>query len=198
VYSHQNWFDVQLSSSKKLPNVRVAICARCGHFSIWHSDNTTFNSEMIFPVGASTAPLAHPDLFSDARKDYEEARSIANRSPRGAAALLRLVIQKVCKELGESGKDLNADIGNLVKKGLPPTVKKALDVVRVIGNHAVHPGQIDLRDNPEIAGKLFQLVNIIIEKMVSEPAQINALFDDLPEGQKSQIARRDAETGRNP
>jgi hypothetical protein len=56
----------------------------------------------------------------------------------------------------------------------------------------VHPGQIDLRDNPEVAAKLFQLVNIIIEKMVTEPAQINALFEDLPDGQKNQIARRDA------
>jgi hypothetical protein len=147
---------------------------------------------MIFPVGATTAPLPHPDLYLDARDDYEEARSIANSSPRGAAALLRLVIQKVCKQLGESRKDINADIGNLVAKGLPQGVQKALDVVRVVGNNAVHPGQIDLRDNPSIAAKLFELVNIIIEKMVSEPAQINALFDDLPEGQKSQIARRDA------
>jgi hypothetical protein len=152
---------------------------------MWH------DKEMIFPVGATTAPLTHPDLFRDARADYEEARAIANRSPRGAAALLRLVVQKMCKDLGEGGKDLNRDIGSLVQKGLPTTVQRALDVVRVVGNNAVHPGQIDLRDNPKIAARLFQIINIIIEKMVSEPRQINALFDNLPEGQKHQIARRD-------
>ena len=54
-----------------------------------------------------------------------------------------------------------------------------------MGNNAVHPGQIDLRDNPEIAARLFQLVNIIIEKMVSEPREIKALFDNLPEVKKT-------------
>ena len=44
----------------------------------------------------------------------------------------------------------------------------------------------------KIAARLFQLVNIIIEKMVSEPREIKALFDNLREGQKNQIARRDA------
>jgi predicted RNA-binding Zn-ribbon protein involved in translation (DUF1610 family) len=124
VYSHQFWRDIQDVGDRRISKVRVAWCGRCGQYSIWH------DKEMIFPVGATTAPLTHPDLFRDARRDYEEARSIANRSPRGASALLRLVIQKVCKDLGEGGKDLNRDIGNLVKKGLPPTIQRALDVVR--------------------------------------------------------------------
>jgi hypothetical protein len=56
-----------------------------------------------------------------------------------------------------------------------PSLQQALDIVRVIGNESFHPGQIDLRDNRETATKLFQLVNIIADAMISRPKQIAAL-----------------------
>ena len=88
-----------------------------------------------------------------------ESRTILDLSPRGAAALLRLCIQKLCKQLGQPGKNINDDIAALVKAGLDPKIQKALDIVRVIGNECVHPGTMDLRDDREIAAKLFVLVN---------------------------------------
>ena len=47
----------------------------------------------------------------------------------------------------QKGENLNADVAKLVKKGLPVDVQQALDAVRVIGNEALHPGQMDLRDD---------------------------------------------------
>ena len=67
-----------------------------------------------------------------------------------------------------------------------------LDIVRVIGNHSVHAGVIDLNDSPQTAEALFRLVNMIAEKMIAEPKAIDALYDSLPEKDKEQIAKRNS------
>jgi len=100
----------------------------------------------------------------------------------------------LCKSLGESGENINADIASLVQKGLSVQVQQALDTVRVIGNNAVHPGQIDLSDDPAQAQMLFSLVNLISDRMISEPKRIGELYDQLPDSYRQAIAKRDART----
>jgi hypothetical protein len=93
---------------------------------------------------------------------------------------------------GRLGRTLNADIASLVEKGLSPVVQKSLDVVRVVGNEAVHPGTLDLRDDQDTASRLFRLVNIIAERMISHPKRVDAMYEELPESKKAQIEKRDA------
>ena len=97
----------------------------------------------------------------------------------------------MCKELGEKGENINTDIGSLVKKGLPVVVQQSLDIVRVTGNGAVHPGQIDT-DNPEIVAQLFDLVNIIIEYMISLPRKVSGIYTSLPIDKVKGINDRDS------
>jgi hypothetical protein len=130
-------------------------------------------------------------LPEEIRADYDEARRIIDRSPRGAAALLRLCVQKLCHHLGESGQNVNSDIASLVKKGLNPKIQKSLDIVRVIGNEAVHPGTMDLRDSPETAATLCGLINVIAETMISQPKTIDQLYDQLPPEKREHIEKRD-------
>ena len=65
-----------------------------------------------------------------------------------------------------------------------------MDIVRVTGNDAVHPGQVDT-DNPETVAQLFNLVNIIIDYMITLPNQINQIYSNLPEDKVKEIEKRD-------
>jgi Domain of unknown function (DUF4145) len=150
---------------------------------------------MIYPL-VDGVPNPHSEMPEEIKKDYEEARSIVARSPRGAAALLRLAIQKLTDELLEDrkGKDLNENIAILVKGDLPERIQKALDYLRVIGNNAVHPGLIDIRDNRQVANSLFELLNVIVDDLISEPKKVDGLYGQLPKKDLSNIQKRDKKT----
>lgn len=128
---------------------------------------------------------------AEVAEDYNEATEVLSSSPRSAAALLRLCVQKLCIVLGEKGAKINDDIGSLVAKGLSPHVQKALDIVRVVGNEQVHPGTLDVRDNPEIALKLFALVNFIVDDQISKPKAIAELYTQIPPAKLKGIENRD-------
>src|SRR6476620_4990171 len=121
-------------------------CRNCTGKSIWNDTE----ERCIDPV-IGGGPRPHIEMPEDVKTDYEEARRILGQSPRGACALLRLCVQKLCKDLGEKGKDINEDIKSLVQKGLPEEVQEAMDSLRVMGNNAVHPGEMDLKDDTETA-----------------------------------------------
>ena len=145
---------------------------------------------MIFPR-KTTVALPNPDLHDDIKSDYLEASSVLADSPRAAAALLRLALQKLCKQLGEKGQSINDDIKSLVAKGLNPLVQKSLDALRITGNNAVHPGEINLTEDPSRVVKLFELINFIANKMITEPKEIGGFYSQLPEGALDAVKRRD-------
>jgi len=139
----------------------------------------------------STAPMPTKDMPKNVAEDFAEARNVLNESPRSAVALLRLSIQKLMIHLGEKGTNINDDIGHLVKKGLAPRIQKALDIVRVTGNNAVHPGEMNIKDDPKTAITLFKLVNMIVDQMITQPKELTEMYNELPEGAKKGIVKRD-------
>lgn len=168
-----------------ISGLRSAHCTHCNEYSLW------VLGSMVYP---KTVVVENPnaDLPETIIADYIEASNILSDSPRGAAALLRLAIEKLVDSLEAEGRDLNAKIGDLVSRGLSPKIQKALDFVRVIGNNAVHPGQINLQDNPDTARSLFRLVNLIANEMVTSPKEVEELFGDLPDDYKDRIETRDS------
>ncbi len=61
----------------------------------------------------------------------------------------------------------------------------------MVGNNAVHPGQINLKDDRTTAEKLFGLVNLITEIMISQPKHVASMYDGLPENARQAIEKRD-------
>lgn len=164
--------------------LKVSVCENCGDNCLW------VGKHYIFP-DRGNAPRPNTDMPTEVRADYQEAARIYDKSPRGAAALLRLAIQKLMVSLGQPGKNINDDIAALVVKGLPSQIQQALDVVRVTGNNAVHPGQLDANDT-QVAEQLFPLVNVIVEYQISLPARIQEMYNALPNGAKAAIEKRDS------
>jgi len=159
-------------------------CFNCDKIAIW------VQSALVYPVRGD-APFPNPDLPADIRLDFEEAGRIVGQSPRGAAALLRLAIQKLCQHVGETNSTIDQNIKSLVANGLDVRIQRALDIVRVIGNEAVHPGTLDLRDDIQTATKLFGLVNVIADAMISQPKHVEELYGSLPPNKLAGIEARD-------
>jgi len=163
----------------------VATCSSCDDFTLW------VNDENVYPK-RTTLPAPNDDLNEDIKALYLEASSILVDSPKGATALLRLALQKLLEQVGKSGKNINNDIKSLVAEGMSPKIQQALDLLRVIGNNAVHPGQINLDDNAEIAQKLFGVLNFIAEELITKPKELESLYADLiPPDTQDHIKRRD-------
>ena len=186
--SKQEWRKLDWQSQRGYQHeeefpIRIGTCDHCKDNTLWVFD------QLLFPDNGN-APFPNPEMPENVLKLYREAASIHSKSPRGAAALLRLAIQVLTKELGEDGKNINNDIGKLVSKGLPVIVQQSLDIVRVTGNDAVHPGQIDT-DNPQTVGQLFKLINVIVEYMIDLPKRVGGIYESLPNEKKDGIELRD-------
>ena len=74
---------------------------------------------------------------------------------------------------------------------MPEKIQKAIDSVRVIGNNVVYPGEIDLKDDAETAITLFELLNMIVEVMITQPKRVQAIFDKIPKGATEVIKKRE-------
>jgi len=173
--------------------VYFARCTNCRYVQVWvaYGAGPGQNYRLVKPV-AGGGPRPHVDMPPDVRADYEEARAIVAASARGACALLRLATQKLVNDhLQSEGGDLNDRIRRLVATGLPPLIQKSLDALRVIGNEAVHPGELDLRDDEEAASGLFMLLNVIVDDRITRPRQVAEMYAKLPAAKLDAIVRRD-------
>jgi hypothetical protein len=177
---------------------QIGGCEHCRRVTFWHraeqvdeAGSEARHWEMVYPSKVP-APEPNIDLPPDILNDYNEAAEIVSQSPRGAAALLRLAVQKLCIHLGYDQKDIDKAIGAMVKDGLSPAVQKAMDVVRMTGNEAVHPGTLDIGDGANgLALRMFGLVNLVAQQMITNPREADELFAEMPQPKQDGVAQRD-------
>lgn len=170
-------------NARGIQNIDFSMCRECKQVAIWHA------GEILWP-GHREEFEANEDIPDDARRDFEEAARILAFSPRSSCAMLRLCLQRITVSLGY-GDNLNDAIKKMVDAGLDSHVQKALDVVRVVGNEAVHPGTLNLNDDRETASVIFQMINIIGEFFFTRPESIRRAFSSLPAEKIEAIKKRD-------
>ena len=177
VFAKQTWSQLHDTNAKNYSPIYSNKCTHCGQIAYWHKEN------MVIPEDSPIEP-PHNDMPEEIVQEYNEARFIFKKSPGAAAALLRQATQKLLVILNETGKNLDDDIKSLVEKGLPAQIEQSLNFCKVIGNDAVQPGVINLKDSTEIAENLFSAVNFIIEDRISQQQKIDKLYNKLPEAAK--------------
>lgn len=167
-------------------NVETSRCDSCDEVSIWLQDR------LVYPV---SGPLgaASKDMPETVTELYDEASAVFSTSPKAAAALLRLALQHLMIELGEKGKNIHEDINSLIDKGLDESVSKIMHALRIIGNESVHPGTISVDDDPEMAEGLFDILNQVVEEMITRPRKREELWNKLPQSKKAPVEKKIAD-----
>ncbi len=161
-----------------------SVCQSCSETSVWH------NKDRIYPR-LTSFPDPNGDMNDEIQQYYREAALIYKDSPRTSAALLRLCVEKLCRQVGEKG-NLNQCISNMVKnKGLSKQIQQALDYCRVIGNNALHPGEMKLKKISTKFQVSFLLINDIAYEMLTKPKEMNEKYSSLPPNTLQQIQNRD-------
>lgn len=193
-YSSMTWEYLTSESYPTKFTVR-AVCQGCQLYSLWVSETgqdeqpfseLTMNYVLAYP-NISIAPPAEADMPTDIKVDYEEARQVFNQSPRAAAALLRLCVQKLCQRLLQKEGNIHSQIGELVELGFPKRALAAFDTIRVFGNESVHPGTVNLTDEPEVALSLFRILNMAVRYCITEEIELQKIRDLTPPGKRRSI-----------
>lgn len=186
---------------------RLYYCKTCYNITLEEDKNSSWQFEKIMNNGTFILENRNKHLYpeiidldiknesthivGDMLVDYEEAKKIAVISPRSAAALLRLLLEKMCAYYLKSTDNLNNMIKVLIEKGIPENIEKACDIVRIIGNETVHPGTLDIRDNPQIVSELFVLINTLADYLYLHCERVSELHSILPPEKLKGIEIRD-------
>jgi hypothetical protein len=152
-----------------IPHYYLSLCSKCKRYTIW------LNDKIIYPE-LSFAPWPTQDMPRDIKDAYLEARRVVASSPKAASALLRMCLQNLMIHLGEKGKNVEHDLSNLIKKGLPKRLHHALWTAGVIGARSTRPNEITPKDDVNTAIALFNLLNMIVEATIAQQKKVKRLY----------------------
>src|SRR5262245_2484789 len=170
--------------NRDVQNISISYCFNCNEICLWVVD------QMVWPRCAS-GPEPKLHASPDVRPKTEEASHTLDASPRGAAALLRLATEKLCKELGDSDESSRPKITPLFQDEVDARVQKVLDAMRIIESNAIPPDDVGVGDDSRATAEtLSGLVNLVCEKMIIEPRQLQALYAKVRDGAQGALEPR--------
>ncbi|HFW6578099.1 TPA: DUF4145 domain-containing protein [Campylobacter jejuni] len=184
VYSRMEW-DGFYNGYNRIKQVEgysfsESTCYHCERSVIWYLKDES--PKIFFPREVAIPP--EENMPRNVKEIYEEASLVLSDSPRAACALLRLALQELMKYLKENiqiynglkNRNINEDIEEIINIGnfyqdQKEMLEKAMNSVRLIGNKASHPSELDINDNPEIANTLFEMINFIVGEIITKPKE---------------------------
>lgn len=185
VYSRMEWDGFYNGYNNRIKQVEGYFFSEstyyhCERSVIWYLKDE--NPKIFFPREVAIPP--EENMPGNVKEIYEEASLVLSDSPRAACALLRLALQELMKYLKENiqiynglkNRNINEDIEEIINIGnfyqdQKEMLEKAMNSVRLIGNKASHPSELDINDNPEIANTLFEMINFIVGEIITKPKE---------------------------
>ncbi|EAH8622890.1 TPA: DUF4145 domain-containing protein [Campylobacter jejuni] len=185
VYSRMEWdgfYNVYNNRIKQVEGYSFSesTCYHCERSVIWYLKDE--NPKIFFPREVAIPP--EENMPENVKEIYEEASLVLGDSPRASCALLRLALQELMKYLKENiqiynglkNRNINEDIKEIINIGnfyqeQKESLEEAMNSIRLIGNKASHPSELDINDNSEIANILFEMINFIVGEIITKPKE---------------------------
>lgn len=163
--------------------VEYMICPYCEKTSIFLYDHYHGRNVQVYPL-ANVKQFSN-NVPENIYRDYTEAKSTLDLSPRASAALSRRCLQAMIHNRW------NIDLGNLCNEinNIPPEKitqieRDALNAIRKIGNIGAHPDEIvdiDLQD----AELMVSIIEIFLQKWYVDDIQLENLLNNAIETSKN-------------
>lgn len=171
VYRTRVLFD-RISGSSELC---LKQCQFCGKDHLFDSEYNI----LLYPK-KSSAPPAQEDMPEEVLALYKEAASIVSDSPSAACLLIRKALEVLLADLTKE-TNLNKMITVITEDATKPWAKPLtplLTSIRLIGNDAVHPREINRADNEQTALTLFSFLNICVDQLISQPLKTKQFLEN--------------------
>ena len=166
------------------PTWARSTCFSCKQSCMWRGQDLIYPEHNPFPDPS-------PDMQLAAKALFIEARDVAPRSRRAAAALGRASLEALLKEIRPAlAGRLDDRIAGLHDE-VSTTLWAGLTVLRHAGNKALHGTDGDIDDvvalvlddaDGQTLGLILNTVNQLTDELITRPKQTAALFGDLPSG----------------
>ena len=193
-------FDFLICPSCKEPSiVRTYFNGSNSDFDVNPVDGTPVPYVIyVYPPLLNDIPEPNSDMSENVKDLYIEAKNVFPFSYRGSCALLRLALETLCIEFGMDEAELNIMLDKFITKyKLNDELIKALHTMRVGGNKNIHPSKLPINNDPSFTKKMFELLNYIVDELISNPKLIKESFDSLPEDEKQKIEEKIIKTKKN-
>ena len=157
----------------------ILVCQTCDEVLVYHrvEYDEDYTGDLVWPTIGALSPIVPAPV----REAYLEATRIKDKSPNGAAALLRKALERACKDRAAEGRTLHERIESLAKRGeFPPAILKATHLIRSFGNQGLHD-EDDV--SPEEVKAMKEFFETAMHYLYVLPAELARFEKDMSEAE---------------